>query len=268
MQESEIYFKGVNSYFGWLNMMHPCSLKYEGDIYGSAEALYQALRFEKGAFRERIHKATSADYSLQEVTKIMNELRKKGDMHRRIVEPCSEEDLKNMEMCIRLRVTTIPETAYALLKTVGRNIVQGYTSNSQRPEALFRGVIEQEDGTRIGENWVGKIWVKLREEMIQELSQKPASVLYGKFGMEEDPYHYLRKEYNQGYTIFVLHLNNMGWYSCEKPDFKLPPHFYAVQDSRTDELYNYKGKKMGSMARLLSPLKIFKDWDWTPNIEY
>jgi hypothetical protein len=265
MEESEIYFKGVNSYFGWLNMMYPCTLKYEGDIYGSAEALYQALRFEKGELRDRIRKATIADYSLQEVTKIMKELRKKGELHKRIVTPYSEEDLKNMEMCLRLRVTTHPVTAYDLLRTIGRNIVQGYNFSRHREEALFRGVIEQADGSRIGENSVGKIWVKLREEMIQELRQMPASVLHGKFGMQEDPYHYLRQAHHQGYTIFELHLHNMGWYSSEEPDFKLPPHFYAVQDFLTNDMYNYKGEIMSSGARILSSLKIFKDRDWTRN---
>lgn len=263
MEKSEIYFKGVKSNFGWLNMMYPLTLKYEGDIYGSLEALYQALRFEKGELRERIRKATTADYSLQEVTKIMKELRKKGELHKRIVTPYSEEDLNNMEMCIRLWVTTDIMTAYDLLRTVGRNIVQGYNLSRLSAEALFRGVIEQADGTRVGENSVGKIWVKLREEMIQELRQMPASVLYGKFGMQEDPYHYLRQAHREGYTIFELRLQNMDWYISYEPDFKLPPHFYAVQDYLTDDMYNYKGEKMSSMARILSSLKIFKDRDWT-----
>ena len=86
--------------------------------------------------------------------------------HRRemVVEPASEQDLNNMRMCLRLKIEQHPELVDELLGTGEEEIVEDCTKR-QRGHALDWGAAQQEDGTWEGQNWLGELWMELRDEL-------------------------------------------------------------------------------------------------------
>lgn len=91
-----------------------------------------------------------------------------------VITPRTEKDLKNMKLCLRLKVNQYPYMKDLLLKTLGQAI---FEDCSKRPQGMFWGAKEEEGGWVggwVGPNHLGELWMELRESLSQE---KEASVL-------------------------------------------------------------------------------------------
>jgi hypothetical protein len=87
----------------------------------------------------------------------------KANADRRAVTPCSQQDIENMERVLRLKLEQHSGLREQLLATGDEEIVEDCTS---RPHgnALFWGAALR-DGAWTGENRLGRLWMKLREEL-------------------------------------------------------------------------------------------------------
>ena len=150
-----IIIRKVNEPHGWWGNMAPYSVEYEGETYRTTEALFQALRFDDeeviGAIRENPSPMGAKFVS-------------RGHREKMVVEPMSEQDLDNMRMCLRLKIEQHRELAGKLLGTGDEEIVEDCTRR-QHGSGLYWGKAEQEDGTWEGQNWLGKLWMELRDEL-------------------------------------------------------------------------------------------------------
>lgn len=160
---TEIAFTKVKLPFGWLGNMAPYPITYEGKTWRTTEALFQALRFEDEEIREMIRKEPSPMGCKFRVKAIVKELSEKGELYKRVIQPHSKEDLENMELCIRLKIEQHPALLKALLITTHLPIYEDVSYRGKSSSNLFWGAIKTPDGWE-GENALGKIWMKIREE--------------------------------------------------------------------------------------------------------
>lgn len=124
-------------------------VKWKGRSWMTSEHAYQASRFmgKKPKVVEQIFKAKSADaaYKLAQKHKGAN------------FEDYREQDLKDMESILRCKLKQNPYVMRKLLQTGKRYIVE------DSPKDNFWGW----GANRQGRNELGKIWMKLRKEIIK-----------------------------------------------------------------------------------------------------
>lgn len=149
-----ITFTKVGQPHGWLGNMAPFPVKYDGKWWKTTEHLFQALRFDDQAAREEIF-ALGSPMGAKMIAK-----KHKAKM---VVSPQSPEDLANMEMVLRLKLQQYKELQRNLLGTGNETIIEDCSS---RPgvSGKFWGAA-WEDGQWVGENTLGKLWMKLRDEL-------------------------------------------------------------------------------------------------------
>lgn len=139
---------------GWMGNMSPFPVSYRGKEWRTAEALFQALRFDDAGVREQI-RAEKSPMGAKFVAK--------REAAKMVVEPTSHQDLSNMELVLRLKLEQNPLLKLQLLQTGESDIVEDVTSR-QHGRNLFWGAAF--DGSSwTGGNALGNMWVKLREEL-------------------------------------------------------------------------------------------------------
>jgi N-glycosidase YbiA len=118
------------------------------------QALFQALRFDDQAIREELRASRSP---------MGCKMKAKKEKDKMVVERLGEQDLKNMEMVLRLKLEHHPALKKQLLETGDEEIIEDC---SKRPGGTgkFWGAALK-DGQWVGENTLGKLWMKLREEL-------------------------------------------------------------------------------------------------------
>lgn len=227
----EISFTNVSSQYGWLSTMAPYPVEYEGTLWKTTYALFQALRFND----EEIRKALSIDNNPMEcknrVKAIIKELTKKNELWKRNVQPQSPQDIENMDFCIRLKLKQHPELLENLLKTAQYTLYEDVTKRGRKGSNLFWGAMKLDDGSWEGENVLGKIWMKIREEEIEKWKVFTPAEKAAKFGLAEDPYKKFKEALELDFEIFELDYNTMQWDFNPNPDFSKPPRCYKIHDS-------------------------------------
>ncbi len=123
-------------------------IEYEGQIYGTVEEAYQAAAFKDVAedVAEQIRQAKSP-YDAKQIS-LANKDRKRADWDVKKVEV--------MEELLREKVKQHPYIREMLLKTKNYLIVE------DSPKDAYWGWGLQRDG----ENHMGKLWMKIREEIL------------------------------------------------------------------------------------------------------
>lgn len=149
-----IAFTKVALPYGELGNMSPHRILYLGKRYKTAEALFQALRFDDEEIREAIRTSPSP---------MTAKMIAKKHRTRMVVEPQSHQDLDNMRLVLRLKVDQNPEVKRILLATKSDEIVEDCT-NRNRGSAKFWGAALV-GGAWEGENWLGRLWMELRAAM-------------------------------------------------------------------------------------------------------
>jgi ribA/ribD-fused uncharacterized protein len=144
--------------FGWLGNMSPFPIEYQGKTWRTAEALFQALRFEDEEIQEEI-RAEKSPMAAKFVAK-----RNVGEM---TIKQLSEEDVENMRVVVRLKIEQHSGLKEDLLATGNDVIIENCTKRGKRGSNLFWGAV-LEDGEWLGKNVLGNIWMELREEIKAE----------------------------------------------------------------------------------------------------
>src|SRR5690606_7389357 len=79
-----------------------------------------------------------------------------------VIEPRCSKDIENMRICLVLKIEYHPELKQMLAETKDELIVEGCSQRSDR----FWGQ-GLEDGKWVGENWLGRIWMDMRENYLE-----------------------------------------------------------------------------------------------------
>jgi ribA/ribD-fused uncharacterized protein len=166
-----VAFTKVRLPFGWLGSMSPFHLVHGGRAWPTAEHLFQALRFEDDSIREAIRSRRNP---------FAAKLLAKANAARMAVTPCSQRDVDNMEAVLRLKLEQHPRLQERLVQTGDEDIVEDCTSR-RHGNALFWGAALR-DGAWTGENRLGRLWMRLREELAREgraatAAEEPAGVV-------------------------------------------------------------------------------------------
>lgn len=148
-----VLIRKVAEPFGWLGNMSPYPIVYNGDIYRTSEALFQVLRFKDVEAIQAIREQKSP-MSAKMVAKRYRE--------KMVVEPRSPEDLDNMRLCLRLKIEQHPELHDQLIATRPEVIIEDCTKRP-RGNNIFWGAALK-DKQWVGQNWLGKLWMELRDQ--------------------------------------------------------------------------------------------------------
>lgn len=140
---------------GWLGNMAAFPLTYEGVEWRTPEALFQALRFSDTRIREEIRLERSPMGAKMVAKRHASEM---------TVVPTSGADLDLMEKVLRLKLEQHPQLIQDLLATGDEVIIEDVSGRPSGGRHVFWGM-SQATGEWVGENALGKIWMKLREEL-------------------------------------------------------------------------------------------------------
>jgi predicted NAD-dependent protein-ADP-ribosyltransferase YbiA (DUF1768 family) len=138
---------------------HP--LRWEGRVWRTAEALFQALRFADEEVREAI-RAKASPMAAKFVAKAHKE--------QMVVEPCSPQDVENMRLVLRLKLAQHPELRRRLSASGNAVIVEDCSRRRASPWGA-----RLVDGRWEGQNLLGLLWAELREELRREAGLSIAS---------------------------------------------------------------------------------------------
>lgn len=152
--EQIITFTKVKLPYGWLSNMSRHSIVYKRHEYATAEALFQSLRFDDEAIRNQICEQTSP---------MTAKMVAKKHQEKMIIEPRGEQDVENMGLVLMLKIEQHPRLRQELLDTGDALIIEN-CSNRRSESGLFWGAALV-DGTWVGQNVLGTIWMELREEI-------------------------------------------------------------------------------------------------------
>ncbi len=155
-----ISFNEVNQPYGWMSNMSNYRVYYQGKIWPTTEALFQAMRYEGSPEIQELIRVQKSPIAAKMKAK------KTEYQHLKTVVAMSEKDLENMRFCIGLKLEQHPELKVKLKKTGSFEIYENI-GNRKGARHLFWGgkLVESE---WIGQNWMGKIWMEKRAELLNE----------------------------------------------------------------------------------------------------
>ncbi len=152
-----ISFTKVSLPYGWLGNMSPYPIDFNGKIWKTSEALFQALRFKD----EEIQELIRGEKSPMGAKMVM-----KGHSESIILEKHGDKDLMNMKMCLKLKLRQHPNLVTELIATGDKIIIEDVTKRGNVGGNCFWGamMVENEDGFHwVGNNALGKLWMEIRE---------------------------------------------------------------------------------------------------------
>ena len=150
-----IGFTKVALPYGWLGNMSPFPIEYDGKTWRTTEALFQALRFDDAEIKELIREQKSPMAAKMMAKKYKSQM---------TILPLSTIDLLNMEMCVKLKIEQHPELAKELISTGNLEIIEDVTRRGSAGSNLYWGALN-DNGEWVGLNNLGKIWMKLRDQL-------------------------------------------------------------------------------------------------------
>lgn len=148
----------VREEFGALSNMSPHEVSFGDEVWPRAEHLFQALRFSRYHPIRGLLRLTPNPMAAKMLVKPL--------LEDATVTPRSAEDLANMRLVLQLKLAQHADVKTLLKSTGSRLIVEDCTA---RPSAsgLFWGAANQ-GGQWHGENWLGRLWMELREQEVTE----------------------------------------------------------------------------------------------------
>ena len=141
--------------FGWMGNMSPFPILYLEKEWRTTEALFQALRFDDESIQELIR---------VEKSPMGAKLKAKSLAENMTIEQLSKEDVKNMLLCVRLKIEQHEYLKKELLETGELPIYEDVTRRGDKGSNLFWGAMFV-NGYWIGKNTLGKIWTFVRNEL-------------------------------------------------------------------------------------------------------
>ena len=163
-----IAFTSVRAAYGWLSNMSPHSLAVEwsarslSGTWRTAEALFQAARFDDPSIREEI-RACRSPMQIKVVAK-------RGS-RRMVVEQRGDLDLKQMRQVLSFKIEQHPDLRRGLLEIrPDALIVEDVTARGVTPSNVFWGAALIK-GDWVGENRLGRLWMDFRRELAPDAEQ-------------------------------------------------------------------------------------------------
>jgi len=145
-----IRIRKVREPFGCLGNMSPHPVLYDGKIWATTEALFQALRFDpENPIREKIRAHKNPIAAKREAKARVSEM---------TTEMTSERDLNHMRTVLALKYEQHQVVRDTYQATAGLPILED-CSNRQHGAGLFWGAGLQE-GLWYGDNWLGRLWAE------------------------------------------------------------------------------------------------------------
>lgn len=147
----------VREEWGCLSNMSKHPVVFGGIEYPRAEHLFQALRLTCPELREQVRMEPNPVKAKLLARQFFVEHPEKVSVMQR-----SMEDVENMRFVLEEKLRQSPEVQKTLLLTGTQQIVEDCTRR-QGGTGLFWGAALQEDGTWKGHNWLGHLWMQIRE---------------------------------------------------------------------------------------------------------
>ena len=154
-----IAFTKVAAPNGWLGNMSPHRVRYGNKDWRTTEALFQALRFADEGVQEAIRDQKSP------MTAKMIAKKNKAKL---AIQPGSAQDVENMRLVLRLKIEQHPDLRAALLATGNARIIEDC---SKRRPSVWGAQLQ--NGTWVGENILGQLWMELRDQLREHSSDSP-----------------------------------------------------------------------------------------------
>ena len=152
--ENIISFTKVSLPNGWLGNMSPYPIVFGDETWRTSEALFQSLRFSNNDIKELIR----AEKSPMGAKFVM-----KANKEHIIIEPHSSKDVRNMKMCLNLKLNQHPFLIEFLKDTGDSIIIEDVTKRDDVGGNLFWGAMLVNDEW-VGQNILGNIWMEIRNE--------------------------------------------------------------------------------------------------------
>jgi len=134
--------------YNFLSNFYYSVVEYEGMKYSTVEHAYQAAKTKDQTIRKRIQEAVTPAGAKS----IGRTIKARGDWY--------EINLIILESLIRQKFINYPTLGRKLLDTGDAEIIEGNTWNDQ-----FFGMTRNKTGQWVGENHLGKILMKIRQEL-------------------------------------------------------------------------------------------------------
>jgi N-glycosidase YbiA len=156
-----ITFKKVKDAYGWMSNMSPHKVVSGARTWRTAEALFQALRFEPES------EPFLAIFC--EKSPMGAKMAAKANAAKMIIEPRSQADIALMKRVLRLKLKSNPDLIKELLDTGEHYLVEDVT-NRPNESGLFWGMAKVEGPVGFpeltewsGQNVLGNLWMDLRD---------------------------------------------------------------------------------------------------------
>lgn len=152
---------------GWMGNMSPHPIVYEGVTWKTAEALFQALRFDgQTEVGQQIREAIRTEKSPMGAKMVA-----KKQVNARVVEPLSNQDKDNMRMVLRLKFDQHPELQKKLRQTAQFSIYEDCSARRPSPWGAIKVINPDHDPERSlswafkwqGMNLLGTMLMELRD---------------------------------------------------------------------------------------------------------
>lgn len=155
-----IWFKKVAEDFGWMGNMSPYPIKYDGKIWRTSEALFQAMRYDDASIQEIIRCEKSPMGAKMKSKKYKDQM---------VVVPMSPLDVENMRKCVKLKFDQHPRLKKLLIDTDNQFIYEDIGNRKSNERHKFWGAKKISENVGDGTNMMGKILMDLRNELLLEI---------------------------------------------------------------------------------------------------
>ena len=159
---SDVVFRKVSGPHGWLSNMSAHPLMVGGKLWPTAEALFQAMRFDDKDIWEEIRCVDSP---------MMAKMLAKRFAGRMIITPRTPPDLNNMVAVLRTKIQQHPDLKDLLLATGDARIIEDVSARPSE-SGMFWGMKRSPDGW-VGGNWLGALWMKIRDAIRESVAPIP-----------------------------------------------------------------------------------------------
>ena len=150
-----IGFNKTKEKYGWLGNMAAYPIQYNGVMWKTSEALFQAMRFDDEEIISQIR---------QEKSPMGAKMYAKKNKDMMIIAPMSDQDVENMSLCLSLKFEQHKELSKMLKATGSEIIYEDISSRKSKGNSLFWGAY-LENGVLIGKNTLGRLLMKLRSSL-------------------------------------------------------------------------------------------------------
>ncbi len=154
MSENEISdFRGVHDF---LSNFYEVEVELEGAVYPTIEHAFQAAKSLDFDERRAIKNAKTPSVAKRMGRKI----KRRADWF--------DVSLTIMESLVRQKFTVYPELRDKLLETADAKLIEGNNWNDRFYGCIYGCIYDTHENKWVGENHLGKILMKIREELQQD----------------------------------------------------------------------------------------------------